>query len=189
MLNLKWRIWRYSHCDSTNLIIKNAANNGFGAGLVVISECQREGYGTRGRRWQSPEGGLYFSMLLKTTLPASRLAEIPKRVANVIMVTLQPFSKEKLIIKQPNDIVLKRSYDETKGVQRAEKLAGISTEIYKNFLVVGVGVNVFVDEKTRIESFEDNLVAYLSDFATEKLKDTDCMLQAILEDLNAKLEI
>ena len=187
MLNLSWRIWRYSYADSTNLIIKDAIAQGFSTGLVAVSERQRGGYGMRGHSWQSPKGGLYFSLLLKTTLPPRKLPEIPKRIANVIMITLQRFSTEKLAIKDPNDIVLSRSLDDD---SKNEKLAGISTEIYKGFLVVGVGINFFCAENGARHEFTDkNFPVYLEDFANEKFENLSDVFDAILADIDDKLEI
>ncbi len=207
MLNLEWRIFRYQTVESTNLIVKDfITQNACGKkvpdfdlpgqrekvqkvpdfdlpGIVVVADEQTKGYGMRGHSWQSPLGGLYFSLLLKTSLAPISLPEIPTRVASIIFETLQKFSAEKLEIKRPNDIVLSRKS------AKPEKLAGISSEIYKGFLVIGVGVNVFKPKEVKCGEFAENIPVYLEDFPTNSLDTKESVLQAILKDLNVKLEI
>ena len=75
-------------------------------GFVVAAKKQTCGRGMRGHSWCSPEGGLYFSLLLEPSLAHDKLPEIPLRIATVVMEALQPLSSEPLTIKPPNDIVL-----------------------------------------------------------------------------------
>ena len=75
-------------------------------GYVAVAKVQTCGRGMRGHSWCSPEGGLYFSLLLEPSLAHDKLPEIPLRIATVVMEALQPLSSEPLTIKPPNDIVL-----------------------------------------------------------------------------------
>ena len=41
-------------------------------GYVAVAKLQTGGKGMRGHSWCSPEGGLYFSLVLEPTLPTAR---------------------------------------------------------------------------------------------------------------------
>ena len=114
MLVNNWDIHWFDEVESTNIIVKECIRNAKGdgpCGFVAVAKSQTGGKGMRGHSWCSPEGGLYFSLLLEPTLPSERLSEIPLRIATVVMNALQPLSTEPLTIKPPNDIVLLRSAD------------------------------------------------------------------------------
>ena len=58
--------------DSTNEEAKRLARSGGQHGLIVTSDSQTNGKGRFSRKWSSgPDGGLYFSILLKPDLPPS----------------------------------------------------------------------------------------------------------------------
>ena len=114
MLVNNWDIHWFDEVESTNLIVKECIRNAKGdgpCGFVAVAKSQTGGKGMRGHSWCSPEGGLYFSLLLEPTLQPEKLSEIPLRIATVVMDALQPLSTEPLAIKLPNDIVLLRSAD------------------------------------------------------------------------------
>ena len=50
--------------DSTNAIAKDEILNKEQEGLIVIAEQQKLGRGRYDRKWHSPRGGLYFSLVL-----------------------------------------------------------------------------------------------------------------------------
>ena len=198
MLVKKWDIRHFDEVESTNLIVKDkiressmVAMNVSPAtamaamdvcGFVAVAKKQTGGKGMRGHSWCSPEGGLYFSLLLEPTLPPEKLSEIPLRIATVVMEAMQPLSIEPLVIKPPNDIVLNHLSN-----CKVEKLVGISTELYMEKLCVGIGINVFhPEEEFQVEGL--NQPVYLEDFSTRELA-LDFVLKTVLNALNAKLEI
>ena len=114
MLVNNWDIHWFDEVESTNIIVKECIRNAKGdgpCGFVAVAKSQTGGKGMRGHSWCSPEGGLYFSLLLEPSLTPDMLPEIPLRIATVVMNALQPLSTEPLTIKPPNDIVLLRSAD------------------------------------------------------------------------------
>ena len=50
---------------STNDLAKEMAQGGCEDGTVVVAEKQTGGKGRNGRRWESPQGGIYLSLVLK----------------------------------------------------------------------------------------------------------------------------
>jgi BirA family biotin operon repressor/biotin-[acetyl-CoA-carboxylase] ligase len=57
---------------STNEYLKELARSGAPEGTVVIAWEQTQGKGRLGRRWLSPKGGAWFSLLLRPPIPAEQ---------------------------------------------------------------------------------------------------------------------
>ncbi len=106
-------------------------------GTVVCAEAQSKGRGRLGRGWTSPKAkGLYFSFVLRPSLPLNQLAQLTLMSAVALAEAIEGISHLKPLIKWPNDILV--------GDQ---KLAGILTELRAEsdqvqFVVVGIGLNV-----------------------------------------------
>ncbi len=102
-------------------------------GLVVQALTQVRGTGTNGRRWESPAGNLYFSMLIeqkkvhhRTLALLAALAVI--QAAEEVSITPVP------TFKMPNDVLIDDA-----------KLCGILAEkslTYDGFANIGIGINV-----------------------------------------------
>ena len=58
------KVYSYKKVTSTQKIAKKLVENGAEEG-VVVSDIQTEGRGRLDRKWTSPQGGLYFSIILK----------------------------------------------------------------------------------------------------------------------------
>ncbi len=103
-------------------------------GTVVLAETQGKGKGRLKRVWISPEGGLWFTIILKTGLEEKNLPEVTLIAAYSIAAVLDTEYGIKAIIKWPNDIYYERL-----------KLGGILTEVEKInsdiYLIIGIGIN------------------------------------------------
>ena len=73
---------------STNEIVKNALREGKAEGLVVRARRQSGGYGRQGRPWDSPEGGLYMSLLLRPDVAGSGLATLSLVSPAIIIIVI-----------------------------------------------------------------------------------------------------
>ncbi|ENN96469.1 biotin--acetyl-CoA-carboxylase ligase [Methanocaldococcus villosus KIN24-T80] len=114
--------------DSTNDFAKKLIDNGDEA--IIIAERQSKGKGRLGRIWISEEGGLYFTIILKGD------PEFINFLSAVSVVeTLRQYNINSGI-KFPNDICV----DE-------KKLCGVLIEIYKGYVILGIGINVNNDIK------------------------------------------
>jgi len=106
-------------------------------GTVVCAEAQSKGRGRLGRVWSSPKArGLYFSFVLRPSLPLNQLAQLTLMSAVALAEAIEDISDLQPSIKWPNDILLKD-----------RKLAGILTELRAEsdqvkFVIVGIGLNV-----------------------------------------------
>ena len=113
--------------DSTNEYAKRIALN-VPEGTVVIAKTQRAGRGRKGRRWASPEGGLWMSVVLRPPKPDPRLVFVG---ALAVVDVLGELGIEAWV-KWPNDVWVGE-----------RKIAGILTEARgKEFVVMGIGLNV-----------------------------------------------
>lgn len=124
---------------STNDELRRLAREGAEEGLIVSAKRQTSGRGRRGREWSSPEGNLYFSLLLRPECPVHEAAQLSFVAAVALLEAsaslLPPHSDLKL--KWPNDMLL---FD--------AKVAGILLEAESSeteqpdFVILGVGVNL-----------------------------------------------
>ena len=142
--------------DSTNEVMKRLLHDGVTVevnkaggrliegepleGTVVYADYQAEGKGRRGRSWNGEKGmSLMYSLLLEPDTAADNLPMLTLVVAIGVCRTIRNMYRIDAEIKWPNDIV----YD-------GKKIAGILTEMEPadgiNYVIVGVGINVFQTE-------------------------------------------
>jgi BirA family biotin operon repressor/biotin-[acetyl-CoA-carboxylase] ligase len=136
----------YDQIDSTNRVAKEMAAQGRPSGTVVLAATQTAGRGQYGRSFNSPKGGLYFSLLLEPDLPSEILPLITLATGLACRTVLHQTFGLHPLIKWPNDMYLD-----------GKKVAGILCEnlfsspsansIAK--VIIGVGLNV----NNRIEDF------------------------------------
>ncbi len=121
-------------CDSTNDIAKKLAENNFPHGTWISSLAQSLGRGRLGRKWQSSEGNLYLSVILR--IEKKKLwSWIPLAIAvGVTNCFKDLFPEIPIKIKWPNDLWVGNA-----------KLGGILCEgsgFQENpFIVAGIGLN------------------------------------------------
>ena len=76
MMAVTWDVLRYDTVDSTNNVCKALAAQGLDS-TAVIARAQTAGKGRLGRSFQSPEGGLYLSVLWRNCLAEQLLTVTP----------------------------------------------------------------------------------------------------------------
>ncbi|MEI8394614.1 MAG: biotin--[acetyl-CoA-carboxylase] ligase [Rhodospirillaceae bacterium] len=125
--------------DSTNEEARRRAGIGAPSGTVIWARRQEHGRGRRGRRWESPDGNLYCSVILCPDCDPAVVAQISlvaavalgETVAHCLTGDLQPS------LKWPNDVLV-----------RGRKIAGILLESEPTAdrgiarVVLGVGLNL-----------------------------------------------
>ncbi len=125
--------------DSTNEEAKRLAAQGAPHGTLVIAGAQTAGKGRRGRRFESPPGGVYFSLILRPALAASQAVAVTGSAAVAVRRGVQALCGKELAIKWVNDLYY-----------QGKKVCGILTEAATNFetgqldyVIPGIGINVF----------------------------------------------
>ena len=178
------RIYRYGRVESTQDVAKelirkggigrravrssrsmNGEGGGGGegaAGLVVVADEQMKGKGRLDREWISPAGGLYLSAVFESREGISLLAGV------AVAKSLREIGIDAKI-KWPNDIVVTE-----------KKIAGILVEIFEDYAVVGIGVNMSgaplptatsVREQGMSISKDELLERIIKNFGTEDIFD------------------
>lgn len=122
---------------STQKVAKEIADKISGE-FFVLAAVQSDGYGRRGTKWISKEGGLYMTLSLKRKISANELPTLSVKTAEIVKEYLDKKGISSKI-KEPNDIMV-----ESKGVNR--KICGILIESIKQYefyrLFIGIGLNV-----------------------------------------------
>lgn len=110
-------------------------------GTVIIAGQQCEGKGRRGKYWESPSGGLWFSLINRPELSLQEIVLLSLVYAVAVSSALEEITGIKIELKWPNDIFI-----------RGKKIGGILLELRgeleaAEYLVTGVGVNVNMEQK------------------------------------------
>ena len=133
---MKFEIFKFESVTSTNdaaidLIKKEKKEFG-----CVYANIQTKGRGTRGREWISEKGDFFGSIFfpLKNNYPPFNEFSIINPV--IISGVIKHFcKKENINLKFPNDVFV-----------NGKKICGILQELItsndKNFLIIGIGVNI-----------------------------------------------
>lgn len=151
---MEFSIIRKDVTGSTSEDLRTLAQEGASEGTVVVARRQESGHGQWGRTWVSPEGGLYFSVLLRPTAPQSEWAQLSPRIAEAVagVVRAECAAPEGVVrVKLPNDVVCDQG-----------KLCGILLEAKNGAVIVGCGVNVFRPHDPVVTDGR-NVPAYMED--------------------------
>ena len=128
-----FEVRHYDRIGSTNDEARRLALEGAPHGTVVHADEQTSGRGRFSRRWFSPPGNLYVSIILRTDAPPARMLEMSflaaLAVADAVDALLPAHTRATL--KWPNDVLV-----------RGGKIAGILLEQADDALILGIGLNV-----------------------------------------------
>ena len=125
----------YDSLPSTNHTAKEAAREGAEEFYTVIAAAQTADRGRMERSFYSPQGGTYFSTILRPDLPTTQYGSITPMVAVAVHRALAAVTGVLTDIKWINDLLLD-----------GKKVCGILAEAGKDkngrpFVVVGIGIN------------------------------------------------
>jgi len=130
------KIVQYRRLRSTNTTAYRLAQQSATEWTVVVADAQTKGRGRRGRRWKSPKGGLWFSILLRPNVPSPKLPLLQFLAAVATRQALEDETGLSVKLKWPNDLVLGNA-----------KLGGILIESKTladriSFAILGIGLNI-----------------------------------------------
>jgi len=134
------KIYAFDEVGSTQDIAHTLASSGEPEGTLVIAETQTHGKGQVSKKWISPKGGLWFSLILTPTLISlSQISGLTILVALSIAKVIRNETTLKPLIKWPNDLYINN-----------KKIAGILTEsatieVAVKYIILGVGINVNIE--------------------------------------------
>ena len=129
-------IHRVARVTSTLDRIHQLAGEGAPSGTVLVAEQQLEGRGTRGRRWHSPPGGLWYTILYRE-VNETGVEFLSLRIGLAVAAAIEAVVPAvRLGIKWPNDVMLGE-----------RKLGGVLCEARwqgdaLGWVASGIGINV-----------------------------------------------
>ncbi|MCD6567421.1 MAG: biotin--[acetyl-CoA-carboxylase] ligase [Dehalococcoidia bacterium] len=146
---MEQKIHHSSEVSSTMDIARELARNGAAAGTVVIAESQSRGRGRLERKWYSPQGGIYLSIILRPQVTPAYAPRINLMVAVAIARTIRELFGLKAELKWPNDVLIE-----------GKKVCGILAEMdaemdMVNYVSVGIGLNA----NAVVSGHEENAVS------------------------------
>ncbi len=130
------KIYHFTKVTSTNYVGRKLGLKGAEEGTIVISEIQSRGRGRLGRKWFSPEGGIWFSVILRPKMNPKDAPKITFALSLAMAKAINDMLRLKVKIRWPNDVLVNN-----------KKVCGILTELYSksgdaiDFIVSGVGIN------------------------------------------------
>ncbi|RZD37350.1 MAG: biotin--[acetyl-CoA-carboxylase] ligase [Thaumarchaeota archaeon] len=135
------RAYFFDSIDSTQNQALKMANNHENDGTIIVAGKQTDGKGRSGRRWESPKGGIWFSIILQPKFDISITTLFPIASSLALSIAIEKIFKISPELKWPNDLTIK-------GKKLAGMLVDVSLESNKiESLVLGVGINFDVDVK------------------------------------------
>ena len=129
------RVYYFDTISTTqNFAMKIASENNEN-GTVIISKKQTGGRGRMKRKWKSPAGGIWMSIIINPSFDIARATLVPIATSLALCIAIEKTLKIKPELKWPNDITIK-----------GKKIAGVlvDTSIISNeieSMILGVGIN------------------------------------------------
>ena len=139
--NIGKRVYYFEELDSTQNFAQQIAADKKENGTIVIAEKQTSGRGRLDRKWTSPKGGIWFSLIIHPKFDVSSSTLIPILSAVALSKSIKKILGIDTEVKWPNDIIL-----------NGKKVAGILVDasVQANnidYLILGIGINFDIDTK------------------------------------------
>lgn len=152
----------YEETDSTNVRVRELAQQGAEHGTLVVADRQSAGKGRRGRGWDSPAGkNIYMTLLLRPQIETFTAPMLTLVMALSAAEAIEEKEGLPAKIKWPNDLVI-----------GTKKICGILTEMSADengihYVMIGVGIN------TNVETFSEELKDRATSLSLEKGETAD----------------
>jgi len=179
------RAYYFDSIDSTQNFAIEIASNSKENGTVVISEKQTRGRGRLGRKWLSPTGGIWMSIILHPKFDIAMTTLFPIAASVALSDAIEKMIGKKSEVKWPNDVTIK-------GKKVAGMLIDVSIESNKiENLVLGVGINFKVNTAQLEKSLKNTENFYGITGLVEKGKNENPILlvKSFLYELEKKFEL
>ena len=153
--------FNYGRVNSTNdLALKLIKTTRYKSGFITANS-QVKGRGRHGNIWISKKGNLFVTIFFSLKSIDYSITKLSTINLNIIKKLLSMYTKEKIFIKKPNDIMINK-----------KKICGILQETIckneKDYFIVGIGLNV--NNKPKINRYP---TVCLKDIINKKIKIKD----------------
>ena len=135
------RVYYFEEIDSTQNFAQNIAADKKENGTIIIAEKQTSGRGRLDRKWTSPKGGIWFSLIIHPKFDVSSSTLIPILSAVALSKSIKSVLDIETEVKWPNDITM-----------NGKKVAGVLVDASFqtnsiDYLILGIGINFDIDTK------------------------------------------
>ena len=152
-LNTKFlgnRIYYFNTVDTTQNFAMKIASKKNEDGSVVIAKKQTGGRGRMKRKWKSPVGGIWMSIIIHPKFDVTYATLVPIATSLALCIAIEKTLKINTELKWPNDLTSK-----------GKKIAGvlIDASIISNqieSMVLGVGINFKINPNELKNSIKKN---------------------------------
>ena len=131
---MKLKTIKLKNVSSTNNYAVNMIRKNKTRPTIIVADNQTKGKGRYGNKRISFKGNLFMSIFFEIGLKKS-IKKFTLQGCQIVRNSLEKFIKEKIEIKKPNDLLIKK-----------KKVCGILQESLnkfdKKYLVVGIGINL-----------------------------------------------
>lgn len=130
-------VFCYESVGSTNDVAHRFAKDGARSGTIILADFQTKGRGRNAKKWVAQKGeNIVTSVILRPTVSLENLTYLPLLAALSVAQTVEEIIGERVEIKWPNDILIRR-----------KKVSGVLVETSAqagavDYVVVGIGLNV-----------------------------------------------
>ena len=139
--NIGKRIYYFEEIDTTQNFAEQIAADKKENGTIIIAEKQTSGRGRLERKWTSPKGGIWFSLIIHPKFDVASSTLIPIIGGIALSKAIKSVLDLDTSVKWPNDITLK-------GKKVAGMLVDASFQANNiDYLILGIGINFDVDTK------------------------------------------
>lgn len=168
--DLEQRMHYFPEIGSTMDAARELAKKGAREGTIVIAEAQTRGRGRLSREWLSPEGGIYFTIVLRPRISPAYAPRINLMASVAVAATIRKLFGLRAELKWPNDVLIE-----------GKKVCGILAEMdaemdVVNFVNVGIGINA----NNSVTQFEETATS-LKDMLGRKISRKELLSQLIME--------
>ena len=182
------RAYYFDSIDSTQNQALKMATEPTNDGALIVASKQTGGKGRSGRKWISPKGGIWISIILQPKFDISITTLFPIASALAVSKALEKTMSISPELKWPNDLTLN-------GKKIAGMLVDVSLESNQiENMVLGVGINFDIEAKKVEKLLKDtpNFYGVASLNGRKKIKPVELVqaflaeLEKIYESLNSK---
>ena len=157
------RIYYFEEIDSTQNFAQQIASDNREDGTIIIAEKQTAGRGRLNRKWTSPKGGIWFSLIIHPKFDISSSTLVPIAGAVALSKSIKSILGIETTVKWPNDITIGR-----------KKVAGmlVDASFQANnidYLILGMGINFDIN----VKKLEKNLKTSPNFYGVNSLRKKD----------------
>ena len=176
------RIYYFDTIDTTQNFAMKIASKNNEDGTVIISKKQTGGRGRMKRKWRSPAGGIWMSIIIHPKFDVTYATLVPIATSLALCIAIEKTLKVDTKLKWPNDVTLKR-----------KKVAGvlIDASIISNQIenmVLGIGINFKINPDELERSIKKTPNFYGAGTLVKKNEDMSPLIKQFLYELEKTLQ-